>query len=291
MNEKKAKGTKGGPRQFTQTKLTFGSAFQTQPQSQQPQHKRQKLTDEDAQDDNISSKPDDALVKKDVAAAGSNEGNKSPSSGVSKTVLPALKDVSDDPEPQQHSPANLETQDTQHGSLRIRVTEKVGDIFDAPPRSILIHACNAVGSWGGGIALAFRQHYPDAFKIYNGHCKRSVPQHLVGTALLIAPRDGTRREHYVGCLFTSRRFGKNKDSPSDILRATEPAMRDLIKQIMGEMASGEEVGEVRICHINSGLFAVPWDRSKNLIESLQFGDEEVPDGVTYSGDIIAYSPN
>ncbi|KAK0626784.1 ADP-ribose 1''-phosphate phosphatase [Immersiella caudata] len=178
--------------------------------------------------------------------------------------------------------------ETQHGN-NLHVIEKVGDIFDAPRRSVLIHACNAVGSWGGGIALAFRERYPDAYRIYNTHCKRSLPHRLVGTALLIAPRGGTRREHYVGCLFTSKRFGRNKDSPSDILAATEPAMLDLIQQILSEMA-GEEVGELRICHINSGLFAVPWTRSKILIENLQVGEEDIPEGVTFSREIVAYAP-
>ncbi|KAK4453714.1 hypothetical protein QBC34DRAFT_394832 [Podospora aff. communis PSN243] len=276
MSGKKAPAA--GPRQLKQTKLTFGSAFQSSPQQQ---NKNQRISSKDDQDDLASNNPEKFDVKS-FAASKSGEAAESPGNDTSLPVSPALGNVSNTPE------TPIPTIATQHSNLR--VIEKVGDIFDAPRRSILIHACNAVGSWGGGIALAFRERYPDAYRIYNAHCKRSLPQRLVGTALLIAPRDGTRREHYVGCLFTSKRYGRNKDSPHDILRATEPAMKDLIEQILAEMASGEEVGEVRICHINSGLFAVPWMRSKSLIEGLQVGEEDIPEGVTFSRDIIAYAP-
>jgi len=297
MSDKK--GIADGPRQFKQTKLTFGLAFQSSSSHSPPQQqrKRPKLSE----DDSIASDPNDTDIKDPVAAESSKE----------------AKNAEKDTSPAQEAPEQSSTvgeageaqaQATPDGQLRI--TERVGDIFNAPPRSILIHACNAMfvrpellsesqsradtsksGSWGAGIAAAFRERYPDAYRIYNAHCKRSLPQRLIGTALLIAPRDGTRRQHYVGCLFTSKWHGRNKDSPADILRATEPALRDLIHQILAEMASGEHIGEVRICHINSGLFAVPWGQSKAVIESLRVNEEDIPDGVRFSRDIIAYSPN
>lgn len=67
-------------------------------------------------------------------------------------------------------------------------------------------------------------------------------------------------------------------------------MRDLIHQIMAEMGSGEQIGELRMCHINSGLFAVPWDNSKKVIEGIKIGDGDIPDGVAFSREIVAYSP-
>ncbi|KAF8901267.1 hypothetical protein CPB85DRAFT_1324277 [Mucidula mucida] len=42
------------------------------------------------------------------------------------------------------------------------------DLFTTPPLgSILIHACNSVGSWGAGIAVGFRENFPDAFVVYS----------------------------------------------------------------------------------------------------------------------------
>ncbi|KAK4122848.1 ADP-ribose 1''-phosphate phosphatase, partial [Parathielavia appendiculata] len=164
---------------------------------------------------------------------------------------------------------------------RIRITKRIGDIFAAPPNTVLIHACNAVGSWGGGIALAFRNHYPSEFRIYRAHCARSAPDRLVGTALLISPqresRNDTGRGHYIGCLFTSRSHGTAKDPPESILQATAPAMRHLMRLIVEkEVRTGVGIGQLRMCKINSGLFAVPWARSKRAIEEMELGEGEVP---------------
>ncbi|KAK4101933.1 ADP-ribose 1''-phosphate phosphatase, partial [Parathielavia hyrcaniae] len=153
------------------------------------------------------------------------------------------------------------------------ITDRTGDLFAAPPNTVLIHACNAVGSWGGGIALAFRNHSPSAFRAYRAHCARSTPDRLVGTALLIPPPQsspGEEGRHYIGCLFTSRAYGRARDPPERILRATGPAMRDLMRLVVeeeGRIGVGLVKG-LRMCRINSGLFAVPWARSKGVIEEL-----------------------
>jgi ADP-ribose 1''-phosphate phosphatase len=99
-----------------------------------------------------------------------------------------------------------------------------GDLFSAPAGSILVHACNTKGSWGAGIALAFKQRFPDAFKVYRAHCQENGDS-LAGTCLII---DGG--SHYIACLFTSRAYGRNKDSPEQILTATDSALRDLMAQ-------------------------------------------------------------
>lgn len=96
-----------------------------------------------------------------------------------------------------------------------------GDLFTAPDHSILVHACNTLGSWGSGIALTFRQKYPAQFEQYKAHCESHGPA-LVGTCLLI-PGD----KHDIACLFTSRAYGSHKDKPADILAATRNAVRDL----------------------------------------------------------------
>ena len=96
-----------------------------------------------------------------------------------------------------------------------------GDLFTAPDNSILVHACNTLGSWGSGIALTFRQNYPAQFAQYKAHCV-THGQALVGTCLLI-PGD----KHDIACLFTSRAYGRRKDKPAEILAATRKALIDL----------------------------------------------------------------
>ncbi|KAK3116223.1 ADP-ribose 1''-phosphate phosphatase [Teratosphaeriaceae sp. CCFEE 6253] len=157
------------------------------------------------------------------------------------------------------------------------LTEEPGDIFAAPPHTLLIHACNAAGSWGAGIALAFKSHYPAAFATYSQHCQHTNVDTLLGTALLIPPSKGEM--HFVRCLFTSRHFGRRKDAPAKILAATGPAMEDLLRRVgefnAGVGEAGGRVGEVRICRINSGLFKVPWAKTRAVLEGLDVRGSEV----------------
>lgn len=119
-----------------------------------------------------------------------------------------------------------------------KIIIRKGDLFSSPPpNSIPLHACNCLGSWGGGIALAFKHKYPKAYDTYHQHCldHRDDPRSLLGTCLII--RDADEEKKYdVGCLFTSAAYGKRVDSPEEILDATRKAVRDLIRQNEGENA-------------------------------------------------------
>ncbi|KAK3387707.1 hypothetical protein B0H63DRAFT_542061 [Podospora didyma] len=171
----------------------------------------------------------------------------------------------------------------------LRIVDQVGDLFDAPEKSGLIHACNCVGSWGAGIAKTFKDLYPEEYLVYHSWCEQSLSQYLVGTALLIAPREkkDKKKKHYIGCLFTSKRGGKQRDKPDQIPSQTGPAMRDLLRQIAEARSKGKDIAEVRMCLINSGVFAVPWDQTKKVLETLEvFGDEEEGRVVD---EIVAYS--
>jgi len=155
-------------------------------------------------------------------------------------------------------------------STKISLTESTGDIFSAAPNTLLIHACNCQGTWNAGIASAFKSHYPAAYSVYQAHCKK-WGHSLLFSALLIPPQttSTTRssekdRNHFIGCLFTSAKKGKGKGSVESILEATGPAMEDLARKV----AEDGKVEEVRMCKINSGLFRVPWERTKTVIEGL-----------------------
>lgn len=166
-------------------------------------------------------------------------------------------------------------QDQSTTSLGFTVEEEIGDLFGlAPKNAVLIHACNCQGSWGGGIALAFRGKYPKAFKEYKSYCdshvKSKTTKQLVGTPQLIAPLD--EPGHFIGCLFTSDRHGRAKDSPSQILDATKSSMEDLIKQINDwnrQHKEDEKITGLYMCKINSGLFNVPWEKTKAILEELK----------------------
>ncbi|KAF3101263.1 ADP-ribose 1''-phosphate phosphatase [Orbilia oligospora] len=143
-----------------------------------------------------------------------------------------------------------------------------GDIFAAPTNSVLIHACNCQGSWGAGIALAFKQLYPAAYRIYHNHCTNvSNPSSLLGTTLLIPPQPTDRKTHWIACMFTSVYYGRRVDTPDKILESTTSAFEHFLNLVTNEETAGRRVvGELHACKINSGRFGVEWERSRKVLE-------------------------
>ncbi|RAR08226.1 adp-ribose 1 -phosphate phosphatase [Stemphylium lycopersici] len=165
-----------------------------------------------------------------------------------------------------------------HPPTQLSLTHHTGALFTAPPQTLLLHACNTQGTWGAGIALAFKQAYPKAYAIYHAYCTvehsfkagNSVP---VGTALLIPPVDkGT--PHWIGCLFTSRRYGKGRDGVESIVRSTGTAVEGVLELVraVNEGVVGdrdkEGIAGVRMCRINSGKFGVEWKRTEEVLRGI-----------------------
>ena len=160
---------------------------------------------------------------------------------------------------------------------------------------------NCEASWGAGIAKAFKDRYPKAYEDYADHCEEHGHS-LLGQALLIPPLEtstpsnqdhngddegfhegaATAPKHFVGCLYTSRAFGRKRDKPARILEVTKPAVEDLLRRIAewnvmveAERGDGEKVGEVRMCKVNSGLFGVPWEKTKEVLEGIDVSRSDV----------------
>ncbi|KAL8860847.1 MAG: hypothetical protein Q9178_002877 [Gyalolechia marmorata] len=166
-------------------------------------------------------------------------------------------------------------------------SERVGDIFDSPPNSILIHACNTKGSWGAGVAAAFKKYSPSAFHLQKAHCNNPSPpstslathqKSLVGTCLLIPPFPTIRtytgkisstlskptpqqeaKRFWIACLFTSAGYGKKVDTPASILKATETSVADLARQIADHMNKRRKIAGLK-------------EKRENLVE--QDGDDK-----------------
>lgn len=194
--------------------------------------------------------------------------------------------------------------DSQESSRLLKLQEETGDIFDAPTNTLIIHACNCEGHWGAGIAKAFKDLYPQAHQHHEEYCQ-DHSYSLIDSAQLIPPLDASSNDggedkkppseasdgdkeaknipetpkHFIGCLFTSRRYGRKKDTPKRILQATKPAMEDLLRQVNDWNAKAkkeeDKIKEVRMCKINSGLFAVPWEKSKKELESIEVKESDV----------------
>ncbi|KAK4235946.1 hypothetical protein C8A03DRAFT_17364 [Achaetomium macrosporum] len=290
-----ANSASNGSRQFKQTRLNFFTSSRSQSKKPSPEteERQEKST-------TVTAGTRDGVDTETKPATGPDPSVDLPKPEQTDNSIVTAEAICQEPEtspPPPPSPAITSPQPAliPTPSSKIRITDRTGDLFAAPPNSLLIHACNSVGSWGGGIALAFRNLYPEAFQVYRAHCaaRSMTPEQLVGTALLIPPPPPPRRErnggkeegggkkkrqHYIGCLFTSRRYGKARDSPERILSATGPAMRHLMRLVVEEerREGAGVIKEVRMCRINAGLFAVPWERSKKVIEELELGEGQVP---------------
>jgi len=157
------------------------------------------------------------------------------------------------------------------GNKLIALHKAIGNIFDAPENSVIVHACNCQGEWGAGMALAVKTRYPGAFEVYREYCnelKNYGKEHLLrGDAILIPCRNKDGILHYIGCLFTSNRYGRYKDTPSYILRNTRLSMQVLCYKI-SEINSSSGISEIRMCKINSNFFGVPWPHTELLLKSL-----------------------
>lgn len=60
-------------------------------------------------------------------------------------------------------------------------------------------------------------------------------------------------------------YGRGKDAPEEILMNTERAVGELLEKIKEAEESGERVGDLRMCKINSGRFGVEWDRTEKVL--------------------------
>ncbi|KAJ5158059.1 uncharacterized protein N7500_007710 [Penicillium coprophilum] len=178
------------------------------------------------------------------------------------------------------------------------VQETPGDLFDAPNGAALIHACNCQGIWGAGIARAFHERYPAAYEIYRKHClnyrdhpvtdvitdlrdEDSQPSLVVhrplGTALMIPPQQSDfllhRRRHWIICLFTSEHYGSRVDPEYMVVNNTFAALQHLSEQLRVSLHQGSESRNERPQRLYSnrfctGLFKVPWDRIRKLIDTV-----------------------
>lgn len=137
-------------------------------------------------------------------------------------------------------------------------------LFVAPLGSILVHACNAKGVWGSGIAVEFKKRFPNAFTEYHNFCVNATGP-IVGTAIITGPEQG----YYIGCLITSKDFGVNRDAPLVILMNTEEAVKNLLIAVKNPPAGTPNLPiPIYSNKFNSGFFGVPWQSSEKILTDL-----------------------
>jgi ADP-ribose 1''-phosphate phosphatase len=150
------------------------------------------------------------------------------------------------------------------------VTHQKMNLFDAPPESIIVHACNSQGVWGSGIAKPFKEKYPFSFAEYHDLC--NIWNQERGTACGVGFMSSFHPDetHHVGWIVTSHDYGPVlRDKPELIKINTTLALQSLCKKIyLGHPKDGYERIDVYSNKFNSGLFHVPWEDSELILSTV-----------------------
>ncbi len=128
-----------------------------------------------------------------------------------------------------------------------------GDIFlNQNHVQAFAHGCNCKGVMGAGIAVRFKNEYPEMFNEYQRRCKASPRQFNVGDAFLWKEKD----KPFVFNLGT-------QESPGH--RATYQAIEKSLSNMVGQ-TDIEEIKSIAIPRIGSGYGGLEWEKVRAVIE-------------------------
>ncbi|WP_339776820.1 macro domain-containing protein [uncultured Thalassospira sp.] len=130
---------------------------------------------------------------------------------------------------------------------------KSGNLFSESAEAI-VNTVNCVGVMGRGIALQFKNAYPDNFKAYATACKREEVQ--PGQMFIFETGQLTYPRYIIN--FPTKRHWKGKSRIEDIQSGLN-ALKEDIQRL--------KIRSIAIPPLGSGLGGLKWDDVKSLIES------------------------
>lgn len=133
------------------------------------------------------------------------------------------------------------------------VSYKTGNLLAA--KGLILHATNAEGAWGAGIALNIKSRFPKSYEEYLYWCNK-YSYDLVGSYVKLQPEYNNQ----IICLFTSGTYGARLPSMEIILANTNKAVTALIASMPYNSVINSNM-------FNSGLFKVPWDKTEAIINA------------------------
>lgn len=127
-----------------------------------------------------------------------------------------------------------------------------GDIFKIEDVTSYAHGCNCLGSMGRGIAVQFRQRFPEMYIYYNRMCKagRFMPGDVY---------DYNYGNGHVYNMATQFHYCK----PGQLAKLEY--IEDSLRRTM-ELASDAHVGSIAMPKIGAGLGGLKWKDVKAVIE-------------------------
>lgn len=133
---------------------------------------------------------------------------------------------------------------------------EVPGFLDIHEHKVIAHACNCQGRWGAGFAQQLREAYPKAaeWQLDRGQRKELRPGTCECWAL-------PSKDIAIYCLHNSVLPGREGTSIRDCLKYTRLAVLQMLHSmsIMGRH-------EVHSPAINAGLFKVPWEQTRQVLE-------------------------
>ena len=123
-----------------------------------------------------------------------------------------------------------------------------GDIFDSPAQ-VIVNTVNTVGVMGKGIALSFKQRYPDMFKRYREVCEKN--QLTIGKLMLIYEKD-----HWI-LLFPTKENWRN---PSQLIYIEKGLMKFV------NTYAEKNIHSIAFPCLGCGNGALSWEEVKPLME-------------------------
>jgi O-acetyl-ADP-ribose deacetylase (regulator of RNase III) len=127
-----------------------------------------------------------------------------------------------------------------------------GDLFDAPAEA-LVNAVNCVGVAGRGIALRFRQLFPDNFTAYAKACKQGK---LRPGKMLITETGFVENPKYI-INFPTKRHWKDKSYIEDI----QSGLDALIVSV-----KAHQIRSIALPALGCGLGGLEWSQVRPLLE-------------------------
>ena len=132
------------------------------------------------------------------------------------------------------------------------IEERIGDLFAQEDLKALAHGCNCAGAMGKGIAVGFKERYPQMYKLYQSFCKAGA---VPGEVFPYYDRD---TDVVIYNLMTQRHW-------------TTPATIEAIEQsvrTMMEMLQDIQIKTVGIPKIGCGLGGLDWKDVQPLLEKI-----------------------
>jgi len=134
-----------------------------------------------------------------------------------------------------------------------------GDLFaNRCEAEALAHGCNCQGSMGAGIAVGFKERYPNMYQEYRRRCKAKPRQFNLGDVFLW--QEGGRPA--VFNLGTQERYWRARASYEAIETALER---------MKDQADAHNIRSIAIPRIGTGYGGLSWKKVCIIIERI-FGD-------------------